>query len=49
MWNVHDSRTGEFLGRPGKTVRRAYFNQYTVLLLATWHRTDVTAHPVAGQ
>ncbi|MGE3977782.1 MAG: hypothetical protein AB7F94_09355 [Nitrospira sp.] len=47
--DVYDNRTGEFLGSTPKLVGRAYFNQYTVLLLATWHRTDVTAHPVAGR
>ncbi|MBS0181716.1 MAG: hypothetical protein JSS39_04890 [Nitrospira sp.] len=47
--DVYDNRTGEFLGSTPKLVGRAYFNQYTVLLLATWLRTDVTAYPVAGQ
>ena len=47
--DVYDNRTGEFLGSTPKLVGRAYFNQYTVLLLATWHRTDVTAYPAAGQ
>jgi len=43
------NRTGEFLGSTPKLIGRAYFNQYTVLILATWLRTDVTAYPVAGQ
>ena len=47
--DIYDKRTGEFLGSTPKLIGRAYFNQYTVLLLATWHRTDVTAYPVAGQ
>ena len=47
--DAYDNRTGEFLGSTPKLVGRAYFNQYTVLLLATWHRTDVTAHPASGQ
>ena len=47
--DVYDNQTGEFLGSTPKLVGRAYFNQYTVLLLATWHRTDVTAYPAAGQ
>ncbi|HWF62116.1 MAG TPA: hypothetical protein VN666_17660 [Nitrospira sp.] len=47
--DVYDNRTGEFLGSTPKLVGRAYFNQYTVLILATWLRTDVTAYPVAGQ
>ena len=47
--DVYDNRTGEFLGSTPKLIGRAYFNQYTVLLLATWHRTDVTAPPVSGR
>ena len=47
--DVYDNRTGEFLGSTPKLIGRAYFNQYTVLILATWLRTDVTAYPVAGQ
>ena len=47
--DVYDNRTGEFLGSTPKLIGRAYFNQYTVLVLATWLRTDVTAYPVAGQ
>jgi len=47
--DIYDNRTGEFLGSTPKLIGRAYFNQYTLLLLATWHRTDVTAPPVAGQ
>lgn len=46
--DVYDNQTGEFLGSTPKLVGRAYFNQYTVLILATWLRTDVTAHPRAG-
>ena len=42
-------RTGEFLGSTPKLIGRAFYNQYTVLILATWHRTDITAPPVAGQ
>ncbi len=47
--DVYDNRTGEFLGSTPKLIGRAYFNQYTVLILVTWLRTDVTAYPVAGQ
>lgn len=47
--DVYDNRTGEFLGSTPKLVGRAHFNQYTVLIFATWHRTDVTAPPIAGQ
>jgi len=47
--DVYDNRTGEFLGSTPKLIGRAYFNQYTVLVLATWLRTDVTAYPAAGQ
>lgn len=47
--DVYDNRTGEFLGSTPKLIGRAYFNQYTMLILATWHRTDVTAPPAAGQ
>jgi hypothetical protein len=47
--DVYDNRTGEFLGSTPKLIGRAYFNQYTLLILATWYRTDVTAPPVAGQ
>jgi len=47
--DVYDNRTGEFLGSSPKLVGRAYYNQYTVLILITWNRTDVTAPPVAGR
>jgi hypothetical protein len=47
--NVYDTRTGEFLGSTPTLIGRAFFNQYTLLLLVTWHRTDVTAPPVAGR
>ena len=47
--DVYDNRTGEFLGSTPKLIGRAYFNQYTVLVFATWLRTDVTAYPAAGQ
>jgi len=47
--DFYDNRTGEFLGSTPKLVGRAYYNQYTVLLLITWNRTDVTAPPVAGR
>ncbi len=47
--DVYDNRTGEFLGSTPKLVGRAYYNQYTVLILVTWNRTDVTAPPVAGR
>lgn len=47
--DVYDNRTGEFLGSTPKLVGRAYYNQYTLLILATWHRTDVTAPPEAGR
>ncbi|UVT20285.1 MAG: hypothetical protein H8K03_21365 [Nitrospira sp.] len=46
--DVFDNRTGEFLGTTAKLVGRAFYNQYTVLIFATWHRTDVTAPPFAG-
>ncbi len=46
--DMFDNRTGEFLGTTAKLVGRAFYNQYTVLMFATWHRTDVTAPPVAG-
>ena len=46
--DVYDNRTGEFLGSTPKLIGRAYFNQYTVLILVTWLRTDVTAFPLAG-
>lgn len=46
--DVYDNQTGEFLGSTPKLIGRAYFNQYTVLILATWLRTDVTAFPFAG-
>lgn len=47
--DVYDNRTGEFLGSTPKLVGRAFHNQYTVLILATWTRTDVIAPPVAGE
>lgn len=47
--DVYDNRTGEFLGSTPKLIGRAYYNQYTVLILLTWNRTDVTAPPAAGQ
>jgi hypothetical protein len=47
--DLYDNRTGEFLGSTAKMVGRAFYNQYTVLLFATWNRTDVTAPPVAGR
>lgn len=47
--NVYDTRTGEFLGSSPTLIGRAFYNQYTVLILMTWHSTDVTAPPVAGQ
>ncbi len=47
--DLYDNRTGEFLGSTAKLVGRAFYNQYTVLLFATWNRTDVTAPPVAGR
>lgn len=47
--DVFDNRTGEFLGSTPKLIGRAFYNQYTVLILATWHRTDITAPPVAGR
>jgi hypothetical protein len=47
--DLYDNRTGEFLGSTPKLVGRAYYNQYTVLILITWNRTDVTAPPVAGR
>ena len=47
--DVYDNRTGEFLGSTPKLVGRTYFNQYTVLFFATWHRTDVMAPPIAGE
>lgn len=47
--DVYDNRTGEFLGATPKLIGRAYYNQYTVLILLTWNRTDVTAPPAAGQ
>ena len=47
--DLYDNRTGEFLGSTPKLVGRAFYNQYTVLIFATWNRTDVTAPPVAGQ
>ncbi|MDK2744259.1 MAG: hypothetical protein NDI90_15235 [Nitrospira sp. BO4] len=46
--DVVDNRTGEFLGTTAKLVGRAFYNQYTVLIFANWHRTDVTAPPFAG-
>jgi hypothetical protein len=47
--DVYDNRTGEFLGSTPKLVGRAYYNQYTLLILMTWNRTDVTAPPEAGR
>lgn len=47
--DVYDNRTGEFLGSTPKLVGRAFHNQYTVLIFATWTRTDVVAPPVAGE
>lgn len=47
--DVYDNRTGEFLGSTPTMIGRTFFNQYTLLILATWHRTDVTAPPVAGK
>lgn len=47
--DVYDHRTGEFLGSTPTLVGRSYFNQYTLLIFATWHSTDVTAPPVAGR
>lgn len=47
--DVYDNRTGEFLGSTPKLIGRSYFNQYTLLILATWHRTDVIAPPEAGR
>lgn len=47
--DVYDNRTGEFLGSTPKLVGRSFYNQYTVLIFATWNRTDVTAPPVAGE
>lgn len=47
--DFYDNRTGEFLGSTPKLVGRAFYNQYTMLILATWNRTDVTAPPVAGR
>lgn len=47
--DFYDNRTGEFLGSTPTLIGRSFFNQYTVLILATWHSTDVTAPPVAGR
>lgn len=47
--NIYDTRTGAFLGSSPTLIGRAFFNQYTILILVTWHSTDVTAPPVAGQ
>jgi hypothetical protein len=47
--DLYDNRTGEFLGSTAKMVGRAFYNQYTLLLFATWNRTDVTAPPGAGR
>lgn len=47
--DFYDNRTGEFLGSTPKLVGRSFYNQYTMLILATWNRTDVTAPPVAGR
>ncbi|HMS85930.1 MAG TPA: hypothetical protein PKD12_19995 [Nitrospira sp.] len=47
--DVFDHRTGEFLGSSPTLIGRSFFNQYTLLILATWHSTDVTAPPVAGR
>lgn len=47
--DIYDNRTGEFLGSTPKLVGRSFYNQYTLLIFATWNRTDVTAPPAAGQ
>ncbi len=47
--DLYDNRTGEFLGSTPKLVGRAFYNQYTVLIFATWNHTDITAPPVAGR
>lgn len=47
--DIYDNRTGEFLGSSAKLVGRAFYNQYTLLIFATWNRTDVTAPPAAGK
>ncbi len=47
--DIYDNQTGEFLGSTPKLVGRSFYNQYTLLIFATWNRTDVTAPPAAGQ
>lgn len=47
--DLYDNRTGEFLGSSPKLIGRTHYNQYTVLIFATWNRTDIMAPPEAGE